>query len=247
MFKSIKTREPLSKKIVADIEEAIRSKKIPVNGQLPSEKELCVQFNVSRTVLREALKILGGMGLLTMKKGKGVFVNEITTESVSTHIERYLLMKFEKQQILEVHYVREIIEPSIVSTAALSRSDEDIEKLQENLKRFSIENIDYKERSNLDGEFHLLIAKATRNSLLPLILEPIYNVMYQIRSAVYPAVSGSGHSAIMWHKKILDAIIKKNSELAQQSIIKHLEISREHTKKLLASMVEKDEKNKLNN
>jgi GntR family transcriptional regulator, transcriptional repressor for pyruvate dehydrogenase complex len=243
MFKSIKTREPLSKKIVADIEEAIRSKKIPVNAQLPSEKELCIQFNVSRTVLREALKVLGGMGLVTIRKGKGVFVKDITTESVSGHIERYLLMKLEKRQILQVHYVREIIEPGIVETAAMCRTDEDIAKLKDNLKRFKNEKIDIKERSNLDGEFHLLIAKSTKNSLLPIILEPIYNVMYEIRSAVYPAVKGSGDSAIQWHKKILDAIIKKDSELAKKTIISHLEISRKHTEQLLKATSENEVNN----
>ncbi len=243
MFKSITTREPLSKKIVAEIEEAIKQKKIPVNGQLPSEKELCAQFNVSRTVLREALKILGGMGMVTIRKGKGVFVNDISTSTVSSHIERYLLMKLEKQQILDVHYVREIIEPDIVAAAALSRTDEDIEKLQKNYEKFKDPNIDFKERSNLDGEFHLMIAKATKNSLLPMILEPIYNVMYEIRSAVYPAVKGSGHSAIIWHKKIVDAIIEKDAETARTSIIRHLEISREHTKKLLKSMQDESIKN----
>jgi len=241
MFKSIAAREPLSKRIVAEIEEAIRQKRIPVNSQLPSEKELCAQFNVSRTVLREALKILGGMGLITIRKGKGVFVNDISTSTVSSHIERYLLMKLEKQQILDVHYVREIIEPNIVATAALTRTDEDIQKLKDNYEKFKNPNIDYKERSALDGEFHLLIAKATKNSLLPMILEPIYNVMYEIRSAVYPAVKGSGHSAILWHKKIIDAIVNKDVESAKTSIIRHLEISREHTKKLLKKTIKENE------
>ena len=240
MFNSIKTREPLSKKIVTDIEAAIRQKKIPINGKLPSEKELCIQFNVSRTVLREALKVLGGMGLVTIKKGKGVYVKDITTQTVSSHFERYLLLKFEKQQILEVHYVREIIEPSIVATAAINRTDEDIELLKNNYEKFKKSDIDFKERSSLDGEFHLIIAKATKNTLLPLILEPIYNVMYEIRSAVYPSVKGSGTSAIQWHKKLLDSIINRDSESAKEAIIKHLEISREHTRKLLVSMVEKN-------
>jgi GntR family transcriptional regulator, transcriptional repressor for pyruvate dehydrogenase complex len=238
MFKSIKSREPLSKKIVADIEAAIKSKKIPINGKLPSEKELCVQFNVSRTVLREALKVLGGMGLINIRKGKGIYVNDISTESVSDHIERYLLMKLEKQQIMEVHSIREIIEPGIVSAAALNRTEDDIVKLKSNLEKFSDLNIDSEERSSLDGEFHLLIAKTTKNSLLPILLEPIYNVMYQIRSAVYPAVKGSGNSAIIWHKKIVEAIEKKDVNMAKECIMKHLEISREHTKKLLRAMAE---------
>ena len=240
MFKSIMTREPLSKKIVAEIESAIRQKKIPVNGQLPSEKELCLQFNVSRTVMRESLKTLGGMGLVSIRKGKGVFVNDISTSTVSSHIERYLLMKLEKQQILDVHYVREIIEPNIVATAALCRTDEDVERLKANFEKFKNPEIDSKERSMLDGEFHLMIAKATKNSLLPMILEPIYNVMYEIRSAVYPTVKGSGHSAIIWHKRIVDAIIQRDPESAKNSIIRHLEISRDHTKQLLKNMNEKN-------
>jgi GntR family transcriptional repressor for pyruvate dehydrogenase complex len=230
-FNSIESREPISNRIVSEIENAIKWKKIPVMGRLPSEKELCLQFNVSRNVMREALKVLNGMGLINFQKGKGIFVNDITSESVSNHIERYLSIKFEITSILDMFDVRLAIEPNIVAAAAINRSEEDIFKLKENVTKFCDQKINFKERSILDGEFHCLIAKSTKNSYFSLIMEPVYNVMHEIRKAVFPAVKESGHSAELWHKKILDSIIKKDPEKARNYLKSHLEISKSHARK----------------
>jgi GntR family transcriptional regulator, transcriptional repressor for pyruvate dehydrogenase complex len=233
VFKAIGNKELLSQKVVHEIEQAIRKRKILTNNKLPSEKELCLQFNVSRTVLREALKVLAGMGLINIQNGKGIYVNEISTELVTNHIERFLLLKYEKESVLNMYDVRESIEPNILAIAAQKRTDEDIKELKINVEKFCDHHRDFNERSLLDGQFHLLITKATQNSYFPLIMEPIYNVMHEIRKAVYPAVAESEKSAEIWHRRILDAIIKRDSNSAMNCIIRHLQISRNYTEKWL--------------
>jgi GntR family transcriptional regulator, transcriptional repressor for pyruvate dehydrogenase complex len=246
VFSAIDKKESLSQKVVHEIEEAIRKRKISTNNRLPSEKELCLQFNVSRTVLREALKVLAGMGLINVQNGKGVFVNEISRQSVTNHIERYLLLKYEKENVLNMYDVRESIEPNILSIAAIKRTEEDIKELKMNVEKFCDHHIDFNERSILDGQFHLLITRATQNLYFPLIMEPIYNVMHEIRKVVYPAVSESEGSAEIWHRKILDAIINKDSKSAKYFIIRHLQISRNHTKKWLKSVLKTEKSIDLN-
>ena len=77
IFGKIGTAQTLSQKIERRIEEAIRQKKLLVGTKLPSERELCEMFAVSRTALREALRRLSARGLIQIKKGSGMFVSEL--------------------------------------------------------------------------------------------------------------------------------------------------------------------------
>ncbi|NPE31859.1 FadR family transcriptional regulator [Methanococcoides sp. SA1] len=74
MFDKIGKSQTLSQEIVANIEQAIREKKFQVGEKLPTEKELCEMFGVSRTAIREALQMLSAQGLINVHKGKGSFV-----------------------------------------------------------------------------------------------------------------------------------------------------------------------------
>ena len=68
LFTKIGTGLTLSQKIERKVEEAIRDKKLIPGTKMPSEKELCTQFAVSRTALREALRRLSDRGLIDIKK-----------------------------------------------------------------------------------------------------------------------------------------------------------------------------------
>ena len=80
VFSKIGTIQTLSQKIERRIEEAIQQRKLRPGDKLPSEKELCASFSVSRTALREALRRLSARGLIEIKKGSGMYVSEIQIE-----------------------------------------------------------------------------------------------------------------------------------------------------------------------
>ncbi len=101
MFNSIEARVPIKQLIASEIEDAILTKKYLPGAKLPSENELCAQFNVSRTSVREALQVLSAHGLITVEKGKGIFVNRITSESVINPFEKYLKQRLARQTRLD--------------------------------------------------------------------------------------------------------------------------------------------------
>ena len=82
IFQKIGTTQTLSQKIERNIERAIREKKLPIGAKLPSERELCEMFAVSRTALREALRRLSARGLIEIKKGRIVIVDRQTLEKM---------------------------------------------------------------------------------------------------------------------------------------------------------------------
>ena len=233
MFISVGKKSLLSNIVVSQIEKTIRSKSLLPGTKLPSELVLCQQFGVSRTAVREALRTLSARGLITIMKGKGIFVQNISSETVTDPIYLYLEMQHERSYVLDVVHARQIIEPPIAASAALHHTEEDAEKLKKDQYDLVNSNGDYKELSRIDMLFHLDIAKASENSLIPLILEPIHRLSPQIKSSIYATVTDAKKSAVEWHEKILSAILRKDAEGARTAMIRHLEIAEQHTEQML--------------
>jgi len=233
MFISVGKRSLLSNIVVSQIEKTIRSKALLPGAKLPSELVLCQQFGVSRTAVREALRTLSARGLITIMKGKGIFVQNISSETVTDPIYLYLEMQHERSYVLDVVHARQIIEPPIAASAALHHTEEDAEKLKKDQYDLVHSDGDYRELSRIDMLFHLDIAKASENSLIPLILEPIHRLSPQIKSSVYATVTDAKKSAVEWHEKILTAILQRDAEGAQNAMIRHLEIAEQHTEQML--------------
>jgi GntR family transcriptional repressor for pyruvate dehydrogenase complex len=232
-FIPVPSRGSLSKAVEAQIESAIRAKTFVPGARLPSEVELCQQFQVSRTAVREALRMLSARGLVSVVKGKGIFVSQVSAETVTDPISLYLHLQYERDSSLDVIHARQIIEPPIAASAALYHTKEDADRLVKDYEDLVKNQGGYIELSHLDMRFHLDIAKASENTLIPLILEPIHRLMPQIKSSVYENVKDAKESAVKWHKKILDAILRRDAEGARVAMIKHLEIAEQHVEQTL--------------
>jgi GntR family transcriptional regulator, transcriptional repressor for pyruvate dehydrogenase complex len=227
-FVKIQPRSLLSKTVEAQIEEAILSKSIQQGEKLPTEFELCEQFGVSRTVIRDALKLLSARGLVEVTKRKGIFVKNLTPDDVSDPLFLYLHQLDEKNASLNVVKARQIIEPPIAHAAALYHTEEDVIRLQKAHQDLIEYEGDYEKLSHLDMVFHLNIARASENVIIPLLLEPIFRLMPQIKKRIYENVSDAKESAVKLHSEILDAIFRKDAKAAYDAMVEHLKIAEEH-------------------
>lgn len=235
MFSPVENREPLSKVIALQIERAILTKQFLPGSKIPSEFELCEQFSVSRTSVREAIQTLTAQGLLTVIKGKGIFVNEISIESVVDPLHKYLMLKLEREYVLDIVHARQIIEPGIAFYAALNHLDEDLILLRNDIKGLEDCEGGYSELAKLDTSFHMHLAKASRNYVMPLLLEPIHRLNPDFKSFVYATVGEAKVMAVIWHKKIIDAVIDRDAEKARETMQEHLKIAEKHAEMMLAA------------
>ncbi len=89
-YSKVGNTETLSNKIQGEIEKSIIQKKFIPGDKLPTEKEMCEMFGVSRTALREGLQMLSIQGLITIRKGSGIYVNEYNLSHAIKPISRYL-------------------------------------------------------------------------------------------------------------------------------------------------------------
>ena len=227
-FKAVRKPELLSQSVETAIEDAIRSGELGQGDKLPSEKKLCLQFGVSRTAIREALRMLSARGLLRIEKGRGIFVERLSADSVAAPMELYLHLNGGADHALHVVGARQIIEPSIAAEAALHHTEADAEKLRENVAQLAVAKNDRALMSTLDMSFHLLIAEAAHNPMLPLLIRPIHMLMPAIKADVYGAVGDAHATAVHWHSRILDAVLARDAGLAEAEMRGHLRIAMEH-------------------
>ena len=232
MFTQLAKRENLSKKIASDIEEAIHSRELKVGAKLPSELDLSQQFNVSRATIREALHALDARGIISIHKGKGIFVEGISSQHVSIPMQSYLRFQMGDQTIIDLIETRLLIEPAIAESAALNRTDEDLVLLKLDLDALAKLEGTPEELAMLDMQFHLHISQATHNSLIALIIKPIYDLLPLLKVDVIRSVPGAINSALVWHQEIFEAIQNADPDSAKNKMKEHLLVAKVHAQSL---------------
>ncbi|HDP67475.1 MAG TPA: FadR family transcriptional regulator [Candidatus Marinimicrobia bacterium] len=236
LFSKIGNQQTLSQEIVQKIEAVIRQKKVLPAEKLPTEKELCRMFGVSRTALREALQMLSARGLISIRKGSGIYVNDYSSAHVIEPMNLFLELKLDRDYILYVVEVRKMFEPTIAQLAALNRSEDDLRKLSVNLQKLQQSPPDdCVKQGQIDRDFHLIIANACRNPIIPLIVTPIFQLMPRIRSIVYANVKTAQREAVDYHQRILMKIRDRDPEGAYQAMIAHLQRAERHSKEILSA------------
>lgn len=227
----------LSQEIESKIEDAIRQKKLAPGQKLPSENELCTMFGVSRTALREALRMLSARGLLYVRKGDGIYVNNYSSSQASKPMSLYLELQFDKEYIMHLVHVRQMIEPHIARLAAKNRTEEDLKRIESNLEKFLDRDQDAQRIAQLDVEFHTAIAQASGNPLIPLIMDPLFSMLPKIKTLIVNHLKKvKSDNAPTYHQKIFDMITMQDEQGAFDAMKAHLEIAERDSLLLIQSM-----------
>ena len=219
--------ETLSDKIQREIEKSILQKQITAGEKLPTEKELCEMFGVSRTALREALKMLSIQGLITIRKGSGIYVREYTSTYAIMQLTRYLRLNLDSDLIQGVMDMRSIFEPQIASLAAKNRTDSDLLIMKGEMEKLNSLNSDENDSfSTIESDIHLKICEATYNPIITMQMQPIYRVLPQIRTLMNRSRISDTKISINSLQKVIDAIQAQNSDRAHEAMVKHLVVER---------------------
>ncbi len=203
----------LSKDIIAGV--------LKPGDKIAGEYELAKKYEVSRFTVREAMKKLDSMGLITIKHGIGSFVNEVTPESFMKPLLPVLVMS--NIDIREICEARLPLEVQSISLC-IDRIDEEklneMKQIAEKMEK-ALENKDFEEYNELDISFHLLIAKASKNRVLFQMLNTLQDMLREQmkRDMVVPNAS---ERSISRHKQMLEAIGRKEKELAKSLMTLHI-------------------------
>ena len=213
--------ERLYEQVIGQIQDRIISGELRPGDRLPSERELAEQLNVSRTVIREAVKALSQKGLVEIRTGRGTFITDGTPEAVRHSID--LMMRLEQASGQRwVVEVREIIEPEIAARAAGHMTDECLGTMQAAIDAMenSIDDIDSYVAA--DMRFHTALAEAAGNPLILKLIDTIFDLLQEQRKRI-GRVSHGPQRAQMHHKLIFEAVKRGDEEAARQAMRAHLE------------------------
>jgi len=179
MFRSVGTKERLVDKVVNEIQRQIIEGGLRPGTLLPSERELCEQLGVSRTALREAVRMLVTKGLLETRPGVGTIVKQIGSNQISESIS-LMLNQDSNLTLVHLHNVRRMLEVENARLAAEHATPKNIARLREITEEMRGVLGDSEKFSLLDAEFHQTLAASTQNPLLAVLLYSIRDVFLDV-------------------------------------------------------------------
>ncbi len=217
-------------KIAADhVIAEIVAGKYPPGSRLPTEFELCRLTGVSRATLREAMKSLQQLGVISIEQGRGSFVRPIESWSpfdpaILAARTRQPSAQLEYPWTVQLAEARLVVEVDVVGLAALRRNDEDLAAM-----RAAIDDMAAASRAkNIDGfatadlAFHQAVMNAAGNQFIRALFDPVARLMHVGRvesseSAVRRA------KALRMHRLILEAVVVSDSPAAVAAMRTHLD------------------------
>ncbi len=214
----MKGNKMLSQNVADNILSMITiEKRFSVGDKLPNELDLSEELNVSRTTLREAIRILVALDILEIQRGKGTYVKENAFKK-QQDIEQLSNIKVNAKDLYEM---RLIFEPEAAYYAALRATDSEIKRILEFGKKVEKEINNHQDRTDDEHSFHKAIAQATHNEFMNKLMPILYQA---ISKGVYLSLQSDKaiEDTINDHRMIMEFLEQRNAEGAKNAMKIHI-------------------------
>jgi len=212
-----------AQKVSHYIKQKLLYRELRPGDRIPTEGELCQTLNVSRTSVREALKSLAAINLITIRRGDGTYISN--PEDIIFSEAFLFKMLLRNSSMDELLTFREHIEMAVMQTAIVNITPEIMQALHNNLEQFDECILKTPDNSSklhqLDIEFHVLLGRATGNKLI----EEIYSVAIDLFSPTimqnYAHGQAKGLDSVTTQKShhlLYEALVSKNVNLCTYAV-----------------------------
>ena len=215
-------RATLAEQIAANLLEYIRDAGLNPGETLPSEADLVADFDVSRPIVREALKYLEGRGVIEIENGKGAIIRPIDDKPLSHYFQIALILH--QQTLMELLEVRQALEVQGVMLAAERRTDEQLAALRAIVDEMKDAMWDLERYVELDARFHEQIAEASHNKMLFHVIKSIRraakDLMFEVQQRRLE--SAEELQRVQWlHAQIAETVAAGDPEAAANAMRQH--------------------------
>jgi GntR family transcriptional repressor for pyruvate dehydrogenase complex len=224
VYKVVQTSR-LYEQIVQQIQESVEKGTLKEGDQLPAERELALQFGVSRTAVREAIKALHEKGLVDAFPGRGTFITSGNSNSMRQSLDR-ILKSGQPDGAAHLVEIREILEPEIAAMAAVRADEQDLTTMREAVSVMDNARDDADAYIEADLDFHLSLAEAAANPFILSLIDSIVGMLREQRKRIFYVDSGPERGQFH-HKRILDAVERRDPQAAREAMQAHLRQVRE--------------------
>lgn len=221
-FTPVSSGARLSDQVAEQLTTEIKQGHLMPGDKLPTEARLVEQFQVSRTVVREAVSRLKSLGLVDSRQGSGVFVNQQLPFAPLNFESRHAASQ---EAVIQMVEVRRALEAEVAALAAQRRNAQDIRALKQAVKALDTAVQAGGNGVAEDVKFHRAIADATRNPFLIQTLEYLGQFLHgatQVTRANEARRVDFAAEVQTEHQAILQAVEAGDAEAARQAAATHM-------------------------
>jgi len=223
----------LSEQVLHEMQRLITEEYPEPGSRLPKETELAERFQVSRIVVREAMKILEDRGMVEVRAGRGT----LTVAPNPDRVKESLLWLFRDQPMptmaeMELMLeLRQVLEETSASLASVRATEEDLKEIESALHCMAEEDGGLQSLIDADLRFHRAVLKAAHNPYLEMVLDPVMSTfLQQIK------LSNSFNPGLDMHRHIFIEIRERNSVGARQAVRRLMKSTLEDSRRALKNI-----------
>ncbi len=214
---------PKSSDVLArELRRRILSGAVPAGSALPTERELVSQTGLSRTSVREALRLLEAENLVTTRPGR--YGGSIASQPDDNALGRYISTFVHGRAIslMSLLQCREAIGPSMAALAAENRTDDELQQLKRATERVEEQLPDLPAFLRENVEWQCVLAAASHNELLRAFILSISSMIHKASAIENFATEDVRKQVIQAHRRIFNAIEAKDADAARRRMARHL-------------------------
>lgn len=209
----------ITQSLIQRFQEMIRNGVLTQGSRLPSERELAAHFGVARSSLRQALKVLEIMGILTQRVGDGTYLAKDSSAVLAVPMEFLFLL--DDTSVQELTELRLLMEPGLARLAAERATAEDMTLLRRSVHDLEVSRGDTAKLIAADLLFHRAIFTASKNRAASSVYQTIHRAMAKMILVTSQMVELE--HTLSFHKPIMLAIEKRDGERAATLMTEHLQ------------------------
>jgi GntR family transcriptional regulator, transcriptional repressor for pyruvate dehydrogenase complex len=204
-------------RLIARIKGLIADGSISPGSKFPPEREMAKEFGVNRASVRQALKVLEIMGVLTQRVGDGTYLSETAEHLLNEPLDFLVLLDDLSHH--ELFETRLIVEPELTARAAERATAEDLATLRNAILAMERSRTT-RERLDADMAFHDAICRASGNRICQLLFRGIHRSLFASMKQLSDRVALD--QPLMFHRRIYAAIRDRNGEVARREMRDHI-------------------------
>jgi GntR family transcriptional repressor for pyruvate dehydrogenase complex len=212
------SKEDVTVRVLTTFKRLISEGTLKLGSRLPAERELAEQFQVSRNSLRQGLKVLETIGVISQRVGDGTYVTEAADSILGEPLNFLILLNgISLQELMEA---RMIVEPELAARAAERATPKTLADLRNEMDAMKASEADHKQLSRHDLNFHSIIFDAAGNRVCSMLFTVVHQSLHsliEVTSYMVPV-----KHTLQFHRRIYNAIGQANPKAARKRMQEHL-------------------------
>ena len=231
------SKDDVTARLIGIFKDLIAEGELSPGGRLPAERDLAESFGVSRSSLRQALKVLEIMGVISQRVGDGTYLNAAAPSILSEPMEFLILL--DGISFHELMEARRIVEPELAARAAMRATAEDVAELVAVHALMEENKADSVRFVEADLQYHQSLFRISGNRVCSMMFTVVHRSVHKLMELTSSLVDPEHTLGL--HRRITAAIKKGDADEARQRMVEHLE----DATGLLARAAAKDKATKL--